>query len=128
MKASETPWGQSFQDCIAQCIDVANADGMASDAAIYLTYPTPPNEVWAACLHEVAIEPLEDLSNPFHCLGRYELRLLEQGAPTVLSLVGRQLEQEGHEIAAKVGFPEKMVLDAIELVTLTRTDEPPTRH
>jgi hypothetical protein len=80
-----------FQDCITQCIEDASANLTYSHyVAVLESYPVPTEKEWRECVEEVQGAPGEDPENPWHCLGRYELRLSRLGFLTVLDFVAAE--------------------------------------
>jgi hypothetical protein len=103
----------SYQSCLQECIAIAMAEGLETDAKIYANYPTPSEEEWSECVQEL-IDLGEDLENPYDCMARYELRLGKRGIKTVLGMVSDEYEA----IASKVGMPLEFLPDAIMLLDL----------
>jgi hypothetical protein len=105
-------WGASYQTCLNACIRIAIAKGHPETAAIYRDLPIPSDHEWQECLQEVAEEPSEDLANPHHCMGRYELRLYKRGVPTALSMTVKKVDDAIGEKALRAGMPPEFLADA----------------
>lgn len=109
------PWGMTYQQCLQSCIESVLLGGDEEAAALYRGMPLPTEQVWSLCLQEVAEEPTEDLSNPFHVIARYELRLFKRGLPTVLGKQAFQVKSELEAAAHKAGIPAEFVPSAVSL-------------
>lgn len=106
----------TYQQCLEECVDNALLEGDEQAAALYRGQPLPTEKEWSECLHEVAEEPSEDLSNPFHVMARYELRLYKRGLSTVLGQHAFQFEGELHAAAIKAGIPAESAPQLVSLV------------
>ena len=106
-----------YQKCLEACVSIALADGKNAYVAIYRSFPTPSEKEWAECLREVADYPLDDLENPYHCMGRYEMRLHKREIRTPLSIA----VDEFKAIAIEVGLPLEHLPDAIMLSEIMKT-------
>jgi len=104
-----------YQSCLKACISNARVEGAEGDISIYEGYPAPSEAEWAECLQEV-IDGGEDLQNPYHCMGRYELRLARRGIKTVLGAMVDELKA----IATTAGVPSEHVADVIALWAATK--------
>ena len=107
-----------YQTCLNACISNALAEGAEADAATYRSFPTPSDEEWAECLQEVADCPFEKLENPYHCMGRYEVRLDRRGIKTVLGMVADEFKAS----AIRVGLPFEHLPDAIMLSEMLKAE------
>jgi hypothetical protein len=107
-----------YQSCLQECIAIAMAEGLATDAEIYANYPTPSEKEWSECVQEL-IDLGEDLENPYDCMARYELRLGKRGIKTVLGMVCDEYKAS----ASRVGMPLEFLPDAIMWLDLTRKAE-----
>jgi hypothetical protein len=105
-----------YQTCLKSCISNARAAGAESDIETYESYPPPSEAAWAQCLQEV-IDGGEDIQNPYHCMGAYEVRLHRQGFNTVFGCMVDELKA----IAIKVGVPSEHVADVVMLWAHTHT-------
>ena len=115
-KKQPMPWGMTYQQCLQSCIENVLLGGDVEAAALYRGMPLPTERVWSLCLQEVAEEPTEDLSNPFHVIARYELRLFKRGLPTVLGQHAFQVKNELQAAAQKVGVPAEFIPNAVSLI------------
>lgn len=79
----------TFEDCIKSCIEDVSATERQY-VSLLLSYPAPTDAEWEECVQEVRDYPGEDPENPWHCLGRYELRLSRLGLLTMLDLVAAE--------------------------------------
>jgi hypothetical protein len=116
-------WGMPYQSCIEACISIALAEGREIDAATFREFPVPSDEEWAECVQEVANESSQDLSNPYHCMGQYELRLDRRGVSTPLGRATSQMNTELEALALKAGIPNEFVPDAIKLFAMLKIQE-----
>lgn len=116
--------GMTYGECVDACIAIAIAEQKVDHAAMYRTLPIPSDEEWLECLQDVANEPSEDLGNPFHCMGVYEMRLVRRGIPTVLATTGGQIRKDLEAAAIKVGMPVEFLPDALGLFTELPRVEP----
>ena len=105
----------NYQTCLKLCISNTRKAGAEDDIAIYEGYPKPSDAEWAECLQEV-VDCGDDLQNPCHCMGKYELRLSQLGIKTVLDSFIDKLKA----IAIKVGVPSEHVADVITLWLSTK--------
>lgn len=105
--------GMSFLECREHCINDSLLDN--EFCQIYRALPIPSSKVWLECIQEVAIEPTEDINNPFHIMGRYELRLHKMGIPTVLAIELKRMMCELTQVALKLGIDEHRTEDVIKL-------------
>jgi hypothetical protein len=103
-----------FEQCRQQCIAKSQAEGCLEEVALFVTHPQPTDEEWAQCMREV-IEAGEDINNPYHLMGRYELRLAKRGIKTGISLAAEDLKRELREIALAAGIPGEFVESACHL-------------
>ena len=58
----------------------------------------------------------EDHQNPYHCMGRYELRLVRQGIKTVLGSIIDEIKA----VAVEIGLPPEHLADAITMWEITK--------
>lgn len=108
-------WGMTYQQCRQACMATALAEGDAQAAALYRDQPLPSEQEWALYLQEVAEEASEDLGNPHHVMGRYELRLHQRGLPTTLARHAVQVTRQIQAVALEAGVPLEFVSDALGL-------------
>lgn len=105
--------GMSFFECREHCINDSLLDKEFCE--IYRALPIPSSKVWHECVQEVAIEPTEDINNPFHVMARYELRLNRMGVSTVLAIELKRMMCELTQVASKLGIDEHRSEDVIKL-------------
>lgn len=115
--------GMTYGECVDVCIAIALDEQREDDAAIYRALPIPSDDEWYECLQDVANEPSENLENPFHCMGVYEMRLVRRGIPTVLGKSTSKIQKGLEAAAVKVGMPVEFLPDALELFTELHKDE-----
>jgi hypothetical protein len=107
-----------YQSCLNYCVEVALEEGPKGAVKIYRSYPVPSSEEWSECLREEANEPSEDIENPLHLMGSYELRLLKRGLPTALGMVFGQMVAEIDAKALEAGLPAEFAVEARRLYLL----------
>jgi hypothetical protein len=108
----------SYQICLQECIAIAMAEGLETDAKIYANYPTPLEKEWDECVQEV-MDLQEHLGNPYNCMGQYELRLSKRGIKPCLGWCAMNTRQ----LLPKVGMPLELLPDAIMLLDFMRNAE-----
>lgn len=115
--------GMTYGECVNACIAEAIEDQAEDVAAIYRALPIPSDAEWAECLQDIAQEPSEDVGNPYHCMGVYELRLAKRGIPTVLGIRARRVAEDVEGAAIKAGIPVEFRSDAVRLSIERRGSE-----
>lgn len=76
-----------YGTCLYECIAVTLREGPAEATELYRCLPKPSSKQWAECVLEVANEPSESITNPFHLIGRWEIRMQRKGIRTALGLI-----------------------------------------
>jgi len=104
-----------YETCMKLCFASVIAEHFDSDVTIYQRLPIPSDEEWNECLREVA-EAGDDIQNPHHCMGRYELRLCQRGAWTFLDVLTGELIST----ANKTGRRPEFLADVLKLVLQER--------
>lgn len=123
MKKNSMARGMTYGECVSACIAAATEDQADDVVAIYKALPIPSDAQWAECLQDVAQEPSEDVGNPYHCMGVYELRLAKRGIPTVLGIKARRVSKDLDNAAIKAGIPVEFRSDVVRLSIELRGSE-----
>ena len=104
-----------YPTCLLKCIEQLRSAGVEEAVRLMRAYPLPSADEWEECVAQVHLSG-EDLTNPFHLMGCYELRLCATGVKTALSLHVEMLKKT----AKDAGIPPQYINDAVKLYAVLR--------
>ena len=111
-----------FAECKRRCIAISQSEGRQDEVELFDSHPLPTAEEWADCTKEV-IDAGEDVDNPHHLMGTYELRLAKRGLKTSLGLAAGGFKKKLQELASDVGVPKENIEDVVRLYSLLLTKD-----
>ena len=117
-KKNSVVGAMDYQSCLKFCIEAALGDGLEMAVEIYINYPTPSSAAWLECVRDVAGEKSENIHNPHHLMGCYELALLKRGIRTVSGMVIGQMIEKIDAKAIDSGIPTELSVEARNLYLL----------